>query len=681
MELLGQCEGGASEEARYLYRLADGHAVEVPRLMHLVASRLDGNNVGEIARQVTDEVGRRLSPDNVTFLVEQKLRPLGLVAEATDDARAASPPTPLLGLRFRGALLPASVVRRATALLRPLFLPPVVMSVVATVVAIDIWLFLGHGLSEGVRQVLHQPVLVPAVWGVILLAGIFHELGHATACHYGGGRPGRIGFGLYLVWPVFYSDVTDSYRLGRRGRLRTDLGGLYFNAIFVLVSAGVYAVAGWEFALVVILLQHLAMLQQLLPFVRLDGYYVVSDMVGVADLFPYIKPIVRSVVFRRPPDRAVATLGRRARRVVSVWVLVTVPVLTASLALLVMQLPEWSATASESVTMRMRQLGEAIDEGSLTGVLGPVFEAAALVLPLVGFTLTLLLSIARAGRGLGRYMQSRAHRRRRDAEGLVETNLAHNQREGALAGKTFAHLALDDEREDDALVEGMTNDHPATGDARAPDHPVYRPDESGQLRHDGDGWDAQLDLGARLDNARARMDEEAQRLVQTLSRTVEAAKHELNLARTLRAKAEEEADAIRAAAGRDAADLLAHTRNGVQALLQELSLQLDVTSNETLAEPTTAVRNSSSIASGPLVARSAEPVGPVFKGPGDAAAVRDDAGHVRSGEDIGVRHDRSPLVDPLERHQNAVSEPTEARDGRQPSDAGFRRRTERSTAG
>ena len=39
-----------------------------------------------------------------------------------------------------------------------------------------------------------------------------------------------MGTGLYLVWPAFYTDVTDSYRLGRAGRLRTDLGGLYFNA-------------------------------------------------------------------------------------------------------------------------------------------------------------------------------------------------------------------------------------------------------------------------------------------------------------------------------------------------------------------------------------------------------------------------------------------------------------------
>ena len=48
--------------------------------------------------------------------------------------------------------------------------------------------------------------------------------------------PGVMGAGLYLVWPAFYTDVTDSYRLGRAGRLRTDLGGLYFNAIVVVAT-------------------------------------------------------------------------------------------------------------------------------------------------------------------------------------------------------------------------------------------------------------------------------------------------------------------------------------------------------------------------------------------------------------------------------------------------------------
>ena len=41
-----------------------------------------------------------------------------------------------------------------------------------------------------------------------------------------------MGAGLYLIWPAFYTDVSDSYRLSRGGRLRVDLGGLYFNAVF-----------------------------------------------------------------------------------------------------------------------------------------------------------------------------------------------------------------------------------------------------------------------------------------------------------------------------------------------------------------------------------------------------------------------------------------------------------------
>ena len=48
------------------------------------------------------------------------------------------------------------------------------------------------------------------------------------------------------MWPAFYTDVTDAYRLDRAGRLRTDLGGLYFNAIFALATFGVWALTGVE---------------------------------------------------------------------------------------------------------------------------------------------------------------------------------------------------------------------------------------------------------------------------------------------------------------------------------------------------------------------------------------------------------------------------------------------------
>ena len=95
-------------------------------------------------------------------------------------------------------------------------------------------------------------------------------------------RPARrIGVGIYLVWPSFFTNVTDSYRLCRAGRLRTDLGGLYFNLVFMLALAGIYVATSAEVLLLVIAVTHLEMLEQLLPFVRFDGYFILSDLVGV----------------------------------------------------------------------------------------------------------------------------------------------------------------------------------------------------------------------------------------------------------------------------------------------------------------------------------------------------------------------------------------------------------------
>ena len=47
---------------------------------------------------------------------------------------------------------------------------------------------------------------------------------------------------VYVVYPAFFTDVTSSYRLGRAGRLRTDLGGVYFNALTIGALTALLAV-------------------------------------------------------------------------------------------------------------------------------------------------------------------------------------------------------------------------------------------------------------------------------------------------------------------------------------------------------------------------------------------------------------------------------------------------------
>ena len=100
-----------------------------------------------------------------------------------------------------------------------------VITVIATVAAMDYWIFTARGLAAGFGQVLRDPADLLVVAGLLMASAVFHECGHATGCRYGGARPGRIGVGLYLVWPSFFTNVTDSYRLSRAGRCAPTWAG------------------------------------------------------------------------------------------------------------------------------------------------------------------------------------------------------------------------------------------------------------------------------------------------------------------------------------------------------------------------------------------------------------------------------------------------------------------------
>jgi putative peptide zinc metalloprotease protein len=222
----------------------------------------------------------------------------------------------------------------------------------------------------------------------VALSAAFHECGHATACAYGGARPGAMGAGLYIVWPAFYTDVTDAYRLGKGGRLRTDLGGVYFNVIFILATAGAYALTGYEPLLLIIPFQHLEIMHQFLPFIRLDGYYIVSDLTGVPDMFSRIKPTLTSLLpWKRASDR-VTELKPWVRVAVTAYVLTVVPLLLFMFGLMVINAPRIFSTAYDSFFVQYHKVQHAFNGGTaLAGSIG-IFQMLILVLPAVGIVVT-----------------------------------------------------------------------------------------------------------------------------------------------------------------------------------------------------------------------------------------------------------------------------------------------------
>jgi putative peptide zinc metalloprotease protein len=406
--LLGSYEGSGFVEPHYLAVRWDQQVVHLPRLLQLVLENIDGRrDLDMVADRVSQDFGRRLTPAGLRHLLDTKLRPLGLVTQANRQTARAPRATPVLALSLRAVLLPAPVVRRLARLLAPLHLPAVVLSFLLAAIVTDTLLLLDRGLGHALVGVAADPGAILVVLGLLTAATLFHELGHASGCHYGGGRPGVIGVGIYLILPAFYTNVTDAYRLDRRSRLRTDLGGVYFNLVFVVLGGTAYLLSGWEPLLVVVFLTHLEIAQQLLPVVRLDGYYILSDLVGVPDLFGRVRPILRSAVPGRPVDPKVSELRTRTRRVVTAWVAVVVPLLVGGLALLAWRLPAMVTSTVTSLRSHWQMATASFEARQLAVTALSVLSMVLLVLPLVGLAVLAVHLAGRVGRALVTHVRSR----------------------------------------------------------------------------------------------------------------------------------------------------------------------------------------------------------------------------------------------------------------------------------
>ncbi|MFI1565090.1 hypothetical protein ACH4ZX_18895 [Streptomyces sp. NPDC020490] len=387
LERMGEYKGSGFTEPKYLVRRGDGQVIQLSRLLYLVVSGIDGTRDAEaVSHFVSARYGAEVTADNVCYLVENKLTPLGVVVAADADSDEADGPRSdlLLALKGHRVIFGDRQVARIAAALAWLHRPLVVAVVLAATLAMDVWLFAIHGAMSPVLRVLEQPVWMLIVFFLTVASLVFHEFGHASACRYSGATPGKIGCGIFLIWPSMYTDVTDVYRIGRGGRLRTGLGGVYFNVIFMLVLTAAYTATGQPLFLAAVYLAHFEVLEQLMPAVRLDGYYILGDLAGVPDLYGKVKPILLSMVPGRPVHPEVADLKRSARVVVTVWVVTMIPLLVAEVGYVLWNLPRLLTTSLRSLADQLTGTYAAFGDGHFgAGAVG-VIGSLMLVFPMAG---------------------------------------------------------------------------------------------------------------------------------------------------------------------------------------------------------------------------------------------------------------------------------------------------------
>jgi putative peptide zinc metalloprotease protein len=129
---------------------------------------------------------------------------------------------------------------------------------------------------------------------------------------------------------------------------------------------------------------HIETATQFLPVVRLDGYYILADLIGVPDLFSRMGPVLASLIPSRPTHPRVRELKPWARRTIILWVVIVVPYLLYWLIGLLIVVPYVLPVVWRQLVDYSQMVGTAATAGHISEAILDAVQILLLLLPWVG---------------------------------------------------------------------------------------------------------------------------------------------------------------------------------------------------------------------------------------------------------------------------------------------------------
>jgi len=265
-------EGGRS----YLLVSSSGTQIKVSAsAMQLLKAVEEGVSFSQLAATLNQNAYGNKARNVTAQQLEQAYSRL-----AEKLARIANASGELLpwGFWVRFKIIPQAAVKKLSSVLSRMYQPSFLVAALLVMMGCGL-LAIRHGFSFELKDSgFFQGYLL------FLLSLIIHELGHASACLYGGSEPSDIGFTIYLLYPAFYSDVSSAWRLGRWQRVMVDIGGNYFQLVVAALYLFGYYAVHWEPLRSAAVMIVYAAIFSLNPILKFDGYWIVADMLGVTNL-------------------------------------------------------------------------------------------------------------------------------------------------------------------------------------------------------------------------------------------------------------------------------------------------------------------------------------------------------------------------------------------------------------
>lgn len=174
--------------------------------------------------------------------------------------------------------------------------------------AAALWIVLLHPAEVAARMPEAESWLTPGRVGymAVVLAStkVLHELGHAYACRHFGGRCREMGVMLLVFTPCLYCDVSDAVLIAdKRRRAAVAAAGM----IVECVVASACAVVWWNTSSEwlgrwCLLFMGVSGISTLVfngnPLLRYDGYFILSDLMDVPNLWQRSRAVARDAFSR-----------------------------------------------------------------------------------------------------------------------------------------------------------------------------------------------------------------------------------------------------------------------------------------------------------------------------------------------------------------------------------------------
>jgi len=258
------------------------YEVNINKQTYEILQLVNGKNtLEEITSIYNTNNNQNITAEIIQQLLYSKLSKYGIVK---NKDVVVEPLSRASYLKLSTIIIPEKIVNRVAELFTSLF-NPITLKVI-TLLTLLFCLFIGLNNYELLEPFINDLSEVSFVFILpITFIGIFiHELGHAAAAkHYGINSRG-IGFGFYLFSPVFFADVTKAWRLNPKQRIVIDLAGIYFELIYISFLLFIFLITKEVNFLLVSFILFVDIIYNLDPFLRTDGYWVVSDGLKIPNL-------------------------------------------------------------------------------------------------------------------------------------------------------------------------------------------------------------------------------------------------------------------------------------------------------------------------------------------------------------------------------------------------------------